>query len=181
MSVNIRVDRRLSDAPAMVAESVCSDIGRLALRDLTGSVYLGLGSADLIAPNDPLPHVMAPLTRGRRLDAIERHQLAHAAAVVAMDEAEAAMLATYLPSRSAVVLAARAAETSDREVIRTGNPFDAAEVEAFLRACPNHAEVLHRHRVALRPFSPRSITLAVVEALMIAGYTGAATETPNRA
>lgn len=162
--IGVRLDSRLSGAPLAVARAVRNDVARVTQGDLLGTVYLGVGSADLVRPEDGAPHVVVPLTRGRRLDAVEQQQIAGAAGVVAMDQAEAGLVARFM-TRGAVLVIASANTPATRSVIQTGNPFDAAEVEDFLAACPRHAHALRRHAVPLLPFTPRPITLAAIEAL----------------
>lgn len=164
----IAVDARLTGAPLMVADAVRDDLSRVAPRDLVGTVYLGLGSTDLIGAADAHPHVMVPLSNGRRLDAVARAQLAHADGVVTMDEVELRALAPLSAPGATLMAATAQVEDQGLRVIRTANPFDAAEVQAFRRDCPAIAGALDRHRVPLEPFSPRRITLAVLEALVAA-------------
>jgi hypothetical protein len=166
--IRVTLDGRLQHAALVVARAVGDDIRRVAPRDGTGTVYLGAGSVDLIGPSDARPHVIVPLTRGRWLDTVVRDQIGHTDAVVTMDEAEMHALAPMISSRSAVVLVSTVASSTPPGVIRTGNPFDAAEVQAFRRMCPTIAWELDRHGVPLDDFSPRPVTIAVLEAFEVA-------------
>ena len=161
----IAVDRRLAGAARTVALEVESDLRAVAEQEINGCVYLGMGSCDLIHPRHPRPHVIVPLTGGRNLDAVQIDQLGHADAVVVMDEAEANRLLNVISPRAALVLVSTTDDAGAGGVIRTGNPFDAAEVAGFLRACPAHATALREHGVPICPFSPRPITMAVLEGL----------------
>ena len=161
----IAVDGRLVGPPRAVALGVESDLRKIAEHEVDGSVYLGMGSCDLIQPEHPRPHVIVPLTGERALDAVEIDQLGHADAVVVMDEAEANRLLHVVAPRAVLVLVSTVEDSTAGRVIRTGNPFDAAEVAAFLHSCPALAMALHEHGVPMRPFSPRPITVAVLEGL----------------
>ena len=171
--IKVKTDAQLADATLMVANAVRDDLRRVQVSDLAGTVYLGLGSTDLIGGGDSRPHVAVPLTRDRWLDAVARAQLFHADGVVAMDEAEAAMLAPLVAPRSMLVFVNRTSADDARGVIRTSNPFDAAEVQAFRSNCPAVAIELDRLGVVLEPFSPRPITVAVLEAMVVASPAGA--------
>lgn len=166
--IAVAVDARLKGAPLMVADAVRDDLPRVAPQDLVGTVYLGLGSTDLIRVADARPHVVVPLANGRRLDTVARAQLAHADGLVAMDELELRALAPLSAPNATLIAVSAQVEDEGLRVIRTANPFDAAEVQAFRRDCPAIARALDRHRVPLEPFSPRRITVAVLEVLVAA-------------
>ena len=175
----ISVDGRLAGAARTVALGVEDDLRAMAEPEIDGGVYLGLGSCDLIQPGHPRPHVIVPLTGGRNLDAVEIDQLGHADAVVVMDEAEANRLLHVISPRAALVFVSTIEDVGADGVIRTGNPFDAAEVAAFLRACPVHAKALREHGVPVCPFSPRPITVAVLEGLAACAQPPASDSPPE--
>jgi hypothetical protein len=161
----IAVDGRLVGPPRAVALGVESDLRKIAEHEVDGSIYLGMGSCDLIQPEHPRPHVIVPLTGERALDAVEIDQLGHADAVVLMDETEANQLLHAVAPAAMLILVSTVEDSAAGRVIRTGNPFDAAEVAAFLHSCPALAMALQEHGVPIRPFSPRPITVAVLEGL----------------
>ncbi len=162
--MRVRIDGRLAPQAQRVAESVAQALGP-ASRDVTGTAYLGAGSADLVCPDDPKPHVVVPLTTSTRVDPVARAQIASADVVVAMDREEAIRLRGFAGK---AILIVDAQPGSAIAAIHTASPFDAAEVATFLVAAPAVSSALRRLNLDLRPFESKVVVDAVIEAAMAA-------------
>ena len=161
-----RIDGRLAGAAALVAAGVQRALSSLEGTMPQGTVYLGTGSADLIREGDVHPHVVVPLITSPLVDAVSRAQIASADVLVAMDRTEARRLMVIAPGRPIVCIADGA--PAGREVIHTGNPFDAVEVQEFLALSPHLAEYLPALALDLRPFDTAPVIDAITEAIVLA-------------
>ncbi len=162
--MRVLIDGRLSPTALRVAHAVLETLTPLA-RDVRGTTYLGAGSADLVRPDDPRPHVFVPLTTGTTVDPVARCQIASADAVVAMDREEAVRLRDMV---TGVVVMLEVQPESGTAAIHTASPFDAAEVAEFLVSAPEVAAALLRLDVALHPFDSKVVVDAVIEAAIAA-------------
>ena len=160
-----RVDRRLVGAAALVAAGIQRALNEREER-VTGTVYLGTGSADLIRRGDVHPHVVVPLITSPLVDAVSLAQIASADVLVAIDRSEASRLMLIAPGPPIVCVAGAA--PAGRGVIHTGNPFDAVEVQEFLVLSPHLAEYLPALGLDLRPFDTAPVTDAITEAIVLA-------------
>lgn len=162
--IHVTIDDRLDDAPRRVATATAHDLAARPALAIECSVFLGAGSASLVTPSDPRPHVVVPLIGTRRLDAITKAQIAAADALVAMDHREEAAMRAAGASTALIITVAAVAPQQER-VIHTENPLDAVEVEAFLAEAPEVAASLRVLHVPLEPFRPAAITEAIIEAI----------------
>lgn len=166
--IRIAVDDRLNGAALRVARVTAANLARHTGLEITASVFLGSGSAALIAPGDPRPHVLVPLLGTRPLDAVTRAQVATADALVAMSPTEASVIRSLVAATTPIVTVSGAGSRQD-QVIHTENPLDAVEVEAFLEEAPEVAAALRALDVPLEPFRPAVITEAIIEGILVSG------------
>jgi hypothetical protein len=163
----VRVDTRQRGAAQRLTEAIGLGLRHHALtREIDGSVYLGVGAADLIHQDDPRPHVVVPLTQRALYDPVGRAQIAAADAVVFTDRAELTRLADDVTQAAAVVVIGDAT-SRERHVIHADNPFDAVEVDRFRGLCGAVALALEEHGAMPPPFSPSAAVEAILEALTL--------------
>lgn len=163
--IHIVVDSRLRAPASGVARAISQSLTSLHWNGPSASVYLGAGSAFLISPHDPRPHVVVPLTTNGPVDAVARSQVASADAIVLMDRQEAVRLGADARRVPTVVILSAPSDSRAR-VIHASNPFDAAEVERFLGSTPDMAATLAHLGVEPRPFDAAHARDAILEAIL---------------
>jgi len=164
----VRVDTRMMGAGLRVADACASALADHPLsRAITGSVYLGVGAADLIRSDDPRPHVVVPLTQGDLYDAVACDQVASADAVVVTDRAELTRLHSILHHVTAIVLMGETI-TGHAQVIHRDNPFDEVEVDRFRERCTTVVQAIEGHGAIPPQFSPDVAANAIFEAFTAA-------------
>lgn len=153
------------DAGAMPDERALAEAVDQALKSgpgkfTDGTLFVGSGSAHLISPRDPTPHVFMPLLHDRMVDPVVRAQIVTADAVIFMNRGEALRAPPLHESAIVVVLETEGA----KGVLRSDTPAEGAGVARLATESPELFERLRAHGAAPPPFDFARVAEIVVEA-----------------
>lgn len=162
--IRVVVDRRSGQEAEDLASRVSALLGAPEYRGASGTLYVGSGSGDLVAPGHRRPHLVMPLTATQAADPLVRAQIASADAVILVDHDELRALAAHL--RGATILLLE--PPGHAGVIHCETPREATDVARFSRECPDLYATLTTLRAMPQPFDYRHVANVITEASLAA-------------
>ena len=173
----VRIEPRLRGHAREIAHTLSHALARPGLTMPDGSVFLGLGSADLIRATDPRPHVVVLLRSPRHvvsalkkadpLDAIECAQVSHADVLLLLSWQDA----KRIPHRSApgltVILGTADSHISSREGVLSWEPMDALLTTEVMKQNGDLADALRAAGVVIPTVDVDVLVDGVREALIV--------------
>ena len=173
----VRIEPRLRGHAREIAHTLSHALARPGLTMPDGSVFLGLGSADLIRATDPRPHVVVLLRSTRHvvsalkkadpLDAIECAQVSHADVLVLLSWRDAERIPRRPAPGLTVMLGTADSHISSREGVLSWEPMDALLTTEVMKQNGDLADALRTAGVVIPTVDVDVLVDGVREALIV--------------